>query len=152
MKRSRLWTGLASTCSFLLTTAILGTNCMMSYEGTVNSALGISTSRVVNEDGADAEDTTYFESEYGELNAENLQTLISDTYEQSVTEQEEGSVLLKNDDNALPLTEDETRVTLFGHAVAQPLYKASSAGSSGYEGEYCIDLYTAPGKCRFQCQ
>lgn len=143
MKRSRLWTGLASACSFLLTVSILGMNCMMSYAGTVNSALGISTSRVVNEDGVETEDTTYFESEYGELNAENLQTLISDTYEQSVTEQEEGSVLLKNDDNALPLTEDETRVTLFGHAVAQPLYKASSAGSSGYEGEYCIDLYTA---------
>ena len=116
---------------------------MMSYEGTVNSALGISTSRVVNEDGADADETTYFESEYGELNAENLQTLISDTYAESVTEQEEGSVLLKNEDNALPLSEDETRVTLFGHAVAQPLYKNSSAGSSGYKGEYCIDLYTA---------
>ena len=115
----------------------------MSYAGTVNGALGISTSRVVNEDGADAEDTTYFESEYGELNAENLQTLISDTYAESVTEQEEGSVLLKNEDNALPLSEDETRVTLFGHAVAQPLYKNSSAGSSGYKGEYCIDLYTA---------
>ena len=143
MKRSRLWTGLASVCSFLLTTSILGMNCMMSYEGTVNSALGISTSRVVNEDGADADETTYFESEYGELNAENLQTLISDTYAESVTEQEEGSVLLKNEDNALPLSEDETRVTLFGHAVAQPLYKNSSAGSSGYKGEYCIDLYTA---------
>lgn len=143
MKRSRLWTGLASACSFLLTASILGMNCMMSYAGTVNSALGISTSRVVNEDGAEAEDTTYFESEYGELNAENLQTLIADTYAESVTEQEEGSVLLKNDNNALPLSEDETRVTLFGHAVAQPLYKNSSAGSSGYEGEYCIDLYTA---------
>ena len=116
---------------------------MMSYAGTVNGALGISTSRVVNEDGADADETTYFESEYGELNAENLQTLISDTYAESVTEQEEGSVLLKNEDNALPLSEDETRVTLFGHAVAQPLYKNSSAGSSGYKGEYCIDLYTA---------
>lgn len=143
MKRSRLWTGLASACSFLLTASILGMNCMMSYAGTVNSALGISTSRVVNEDGAEAEDTTYFESEYGELNAENLQTLIADTYEQSVTEQEEGSVLLKNNNQALPLAEDETRITLFGHATAQPLYKAASAGSSGYESEYCIDLYTA---------
>ena len=95
MKRTRLWTGLASTCSFLLTASILGMNCMMSYAGTINGALGITTSRVVNEDGADAADTTYFESEYGELNAENLQKLISDTYSESVTEQEEGSVLLK---------------------------------------------------------
>lgn len=143
MKRTRLWTGLASMCSFLLTASILGMNCMMSYAGTINGALGITTSRVVNEDGADAEDTTYFESEYGELNAENLQKLIADTYEESVTEQEEGSVLLKNENDALPLSGDETSVTLFGHAVAQPLYKSNSAGSSGYKGEYCIDLYTA---------
>lgn len=150
MKRSRLWTGLASACSFLLTASILGMNCMMSYEGTVNGALGISTSRVVNEDGADADETTYFESEYGELNAENLQTLISDTYAESVTEQEEGSVLLKNEDNALPLSEDETSVTLFGHSVVQPLYKSNSAGSSGYEGKYCIDLYTALSDAGFE--
>ena len=123
---------------------------MMSYEGTVNGALGISTSRVVNEDGADADETTYFESEYGELNAENLQTLISDTYAESVTEQEEGSVLLKNEDNALPLSEDETSVTLFGHSVVQPLYKSNSAGSSGYEGKYCIDLYTALSDAGFE--
>ena len=150
MKRSRLWTGLASACSFLVTASILGMNCMMSYEGTVNGALGISTSRVVNEDGADADETTYFESEYGELNAENLQTLISDTYAESVTEQEEGSVLLKNEDNALPLSEDETSVTLFGHSVVQPLYKSNSAGSSGYEGKYCIDLYTALSDAGFE--
>lgn len=150
MKRSRLWTGLASACSFLLTASILGMNCMMSYEGTVNGALGISTSRVVNEDGADADETTYFESEYGELNAENLQTLISDTYAESVTEQEEGAVLLKNEDNALPLSEDETSVTLFGHSVVQPLYKSNSAGSSGYEGKYCIDLYTALSDAGFE--
>ena len=94
MKRTRLWTGLASVCSFLLAGSILGTDCMMSYEGTVNDLLGIQTSRVVNE-GDDSDDNVYFESEYGELNAENLQKLISDTYEQSVTEEEEGAILLK---------------------------------------------------------
>ena len=143
MKRSRLWTGLASACSFLLTTSILGMNCMMSYEGTVNGALGITVSKVVNAEGTDAEDTIYYESEYGELNAENLQKLIADTYEHSVTEQGEGTVLLKNENDTLPLAEEEISVTLFGHAVVEPLYKASSAGSKGYEGEYCIDLYTA---------
>lgn len=142
MKRTRLWTGLASVCSFLLAGSILGTDCMMSYEGTVNDLLGIQTSRVVNE-GDDSDDNVYFESEYGELNAENLQKLISDTYEQSVTEEEEGAILLKNDDNTLPLSENEVGVTLFGHAVVQPLYRAASAGSKGYEGEYNVDLYTA---------
>ncbi|MDD3360660.1 MAG: glycoside hydrolase family 3 protein [Hespellia sp.] len=142
MRRKRLWTGLASVTSFMLVLSILGTNCMMGYAGTVNQALGISTSKVVNQSEA-SDDTTYYESEYGELSAENLQKLIADTYDESVVEEEEGAVLLKNADSALPLSDSETKVTLFGHAVAQPLYKNSSAGSSGYKGEYCIDLYTA---------
>lgn len=143
MGRTRIWTGLTSLFSFFLVVVIIGMNCMMSYSGTINSALGIATSKVVNGKDVDAGDTEYFKSEYGELNAENLQKLIADTYEQSVTEEEEGAVLLKNGNNALPLTADETSVTLFGHAVAQPLYKAASAGSKGYKGPYNIDLYTA---------
>lgn len=142
MRHTRLWNGMASLVSFFLVFAVVGTNCMMDYAGTVNTALGISTSKVVNEAGA-GEDTIYFESEYGELNSENLQKLIADTYAQSVAEESEGAVLLKNENNALPLDSSETRVTLFGHAVVQPLYKAASAGSKGYQGEYGIDLRTA---------
>ncbi|MDD3139957.1 MAG: glycoside hydrolase family 3 protein [Lachnospiraceae bacterium] len=142
MKKFRFWRGLSSVLSFFLITMILIMDCMMGYAGTVNSALGIVTSKVVN-NGDTEDDTAYFESEYGELSSENLQTLIQDTYDESVLEEEEGAVLLKNDKNALPLTMDETQITLFGHAVAQPLYKASSAGSNGYKGEYCIDLYNA---------
>lgn len=150
MKRTRLWTGLSSAGAFFLVASILGTNCMMGYAGTINDALGISTSKVVNEDGADSSDLTYYKSEYGELNAENLQKLIADTYAQSVTEQEEGSVLLKNENNALPLNADGMGVTLFGHASVQPLYKSNSAGSNGYQSEYCIDLYTALSDAGFR--
>ena len=150
MRNRRLWSGLSSVFSFFLIAAILATGCMMQYEGTVNGALGIRTSKVVNEDGVDAKDMVYFESEYGELSAENLQKLIADTYAESVREEEEGAVLLKNENGALPFAAEETRVTLFGHAVVQPLYKAASAGSKGYEGEYCIDLYTALENVGFQ--
>lgn len=150
MRNSRLWSGLSSVFSFLLIAAILGTGCMMQYEGTVNGALGIRTSKVVNEDDVDAKDLVYFESEYGELNAENLQKLIADTYAESVQEEEEGAVLLKNENGALPLAAEETRVTLFGHAVADPLYTAPSAGSRGFESEYCIDLYTALTNAGFE--
>lgn len=142
MKHSRLWTGLSSVCSCLLVLSTVGMNCMNGYAGTINQALGIQTSKIVNE-GDSSEDTTYYESSYGELNAENLQKLIEDTYAQAVQEEEEGAVLLKNEDKTLPLAGEGTRVTLFGHAVAQPLYKNASAGSKGYQSEYCIDLYQA---------
>ena len=114
---------------------------MMGYQGTINGALGIETSKIVSD--GDTSDTTYFKSAYGELNAENLQKLIQDTYDESVLEEEEGAVLLKNENQALPFSSDKMRVTLFGHAVAEPLYKSASAGSNGYKGEYCISLYQA---------
>lgn len=142
MKHSRLWTGLSSVFSGFLVLSIVSMDCMSGYAGTINQALGIQTSKIVNE-GDSSEDTTYYESSYGELNAENLQKLIEDTYEQAVQEEQEGAVLLKNENQALPLSEEETRVTLFGHAVAQPLYKNASAGSKGYQSEYNIDLYQA---------
>ncbi len=141
-KHSRLWTGLASVSTCCLVLSGVGLNCMMGYSGTVNQALGITTSKVVNE-GDSSEDTTYFESDYGELNADNLQKLISDTYEEAVAEEAEGAVLLKNDNNALPLADTEKKITLLGHAVAQPLYKNASAGSKGYNSAEGIDLYTA---------
>lgn len=149
MKRTRLWTGLASVASFLLVFAIIGTNCLMYYQGTVNELLGIRTSKLVEKEDGEAEVISY-ESEYGEYNAENLQKLIEDTYSHSVAEQEEGTVLLKNENEALPFTDDEMRVTLFGHAVCQPLYKAPSAGSAGYLGEYNIDLYSAMKEAGFE--
>ena len=45
-----------------------------------------------------------------------------------VTEMEEGAVLLVNRDGTLPLRETERKVTLFGRAVADPIYKNKSGG------------------------
>lgn len=140
--KCRLWTGLSSTLSFLLVVAILAMNCLNIYSGTVNTLLGTRTSKVVNENGEEST-AVYYESEYGERNEENLQKLIADTYEQSVREEEEGAVLLKNEKNTLPLSEEEKNVTLFGHAVVQPLYKGASAGSKGYSGDYAVNFYDA---------
>jgi len=143
MKKNKLWTGLASVFSFLLCFAIIGTNCAMSYAGTINGALGITTSKLVSTGDEEAADTEYYKSEYGELNGENLKKLIADTHEQTVTEEEEGAVLLKNDNNALPLSSDKLSVTLFGHATAQPLFRNSSAGSGASATEEGVGLYQA---------
>ena len=143
MRRNRLWTGLASIFSFLLVLCILGCQAMFHYSSTVNQILGISTSIVQNPEGTDQSNLTYYESDFGELNEENLQKVIKATYDESVQEEAEGAVLLKNDDNALPLGDDEKSVTLFGHAVVQPLYRSSAAGSKGYTSEYGIDLAEA---------
>ncbi len=141
MKKNRIWTGLTSLFVFLLIISIIGTTTALNYEGTINSILGISTSKLISE-GTEEEIIAY-ESSYGELNGDNLKKLLEDAYEQSISEAEEGNVLLKNDNEALPLASSELNVTLFGHAVVQPLYRNHSAGSSSYEGEEGVDLYEA---------
>lgn len=140
--KARVWRGLTSTTAVLLVTATFGTQTAITYTGTLNSYLGTTTSETVNPDGFDASDAVYYSSEFGEFNAENLQTLIAATYDEAVLEEEEGAVLLRNEANALPIS-STSRVTLFGHAVAQPVYSPGGANSSADEGDYVIDLKTA---------
>lgn len=135
-----LWRGLTSVTGTLLVLGICGTQCSYMYAGTINSALGTSSTRIVAGEGGG--NTTYYASECGELNAENLQKLIADAYGESVLEQEEGSVLLRNNDGTLPLASDK-HVTLFGHAVVQPVYSPGGANSAADTGKYVIDLKSA---------
>ena len=65
-----LWRGLTSVTGTLLVLGICGTQCSYMYAGTINSALGTSSTRIVAGEGGG--NTTYYASEYGDLNAENL--------------------------------------------------------------------------------
>ena len=152
MKSVKRWTGLSCIMAFLLVFSILGTSCAMSYDSVVNGALGIQVSKIVEGEAPEGEeaDTTYYKSAYGELNEDNLELVKEASYAQAVQEQEEGTVLLYNKDGALPLKEDELQVTLFGHAVVQPLYRNSSAGSRAYDSNTGVDLYKALGTAGFQ--
>lgn len=149
MRKVRLMTGLSCLMVFVMCFAIFGTSCAMSYAGVVNGMLGIQTSQVVKTEGGGDEDTTYFKSAYGEISADSLKQLKEDTYAEAVLEQEEGTVLLYNKDNALPLDKKE-QLSLFGHAVVQPLYRNQSAGSRAYSTNSGVDLYKALGSLKFK--
>ena len=150
MKKIRRRTGLTSILAFLLCLAVFGTNCAMSYDSVVNGVLGISVSRVVTVESDEETDTEYFKSAYGDRNKDTLKVLKEDTYAQAVREQEEGTVLLWNPEGALPLQEEERMVTLFGHAVVQPVYRNQSAGSRAYASAGGVDLYKALGTAGFK--
>lgn len=141
--KKTLWRGLTSTSAVLMVVSLFGTQCAITYTGTLNSYLGTTTSRIVSTGDTSAEDTNYYTSEFGDYSAENLQKLIQATYDESVLEQEEGSVLLRNNNSALPLSSN-SHVTLFGHAVVQPVYAPGGANSGAAStGTYVIDLYQA---------
>lgn len=106
--------GCAAVSAFVFVVANLGTPVAQSYEGRINTVLGINTTRVQNSGSSD-ENTVYYTSDYGTdiYDLEKLQELEDDCVEEAVLEVEEGSVLLKNDNHALPLAEGSS-ITLFG--------------------------------------
>ena len=134
MKKKNLLRGLTSVFAAILAISIVMTNTAMSYASMLNSALGISTGKFVHKDGAAKEEPIFYASDYGDVNhltQENLDALLADEDAFVELEEEEGAVLLRNNNHALPLKEGERRVSLFGHtSSADPLYKNSSGGGN----------------------
>ncbi len=141
--KKRIWSGLSSIFVFLLCFAIIGNTTAMNYASTINGFLGISTSKLVAADNGSEGETIQFTTSFGELNGDNLKLLMEATYAQSIAEGNEGMVLLRNENQALPLSDKEMSVTLFGHAVMDPLYRNNSAGSSAYTSKEGVDLFKA---------
>ncbi len=132
-KSKRLWPGLVAVSGSLLAFLLVLTKTAYNNAGTINSYLNVETTKITTKDtAADDDPTDYYKSDYGDVNnftLEDYQKLLSDEFIHSVREQEEGSVLLKNQNNTLPLTQSQPKVTLFGHASVDPFYKANSGGT-----------------------
>lgn len=93
--------------------------------GQINSALGTSTSKVVSTlaEGEEEGYARYFESKF------NSVAELKAAGEAKVREVEsEGIVLLKNDNNALPLAEG-SRVSLIGVTVLDPVFGGTGSGA-----------------------
>lgn len=128
MKNSNLWRGMTATLALLLCLTSFGTNLAFHREGDVNLFLGTLPPAISATD-----DTTYFKSSYtsmDEMRAAQKEYLIES--------QIQGSVLLRNENDALPLNKNAS-VTLFGFAAASPVYHGGSGGPTN-KG---INLYDA---------
>ena len=128
MKKSNLWRGLAAAMSLLLCLTSFGTSLAFTREGDVNLFLGTLPPAISATD-----DTTYYKSDYA-----SMEEMRSAQKAYLIESQEEGSVLLRNVNNALPLPETAS-VTLFGYAAATPVYH----GGSGGPPNTGINLYDA---------
>lgn len=109
----------------LLVLVYFGNSIANEFAGQINSFLGISTSKMVNKDGSPVDETAYpryYESEYKSV-AELKEAGLA-----KVREVEgEGAVLLKNENNTLPLKEKE--VSLFGATAISPVYGGTGSGA-----------------------
>ena len=125
--KAQMWRGLTSLFALLLAIVIGTTAIMQENAGIINSFLGLQASST---SGEVTEENMYYKSEYtdnGLLSEEGQKKLLAAEDAFCAREQEEGSVLVKND-GALPLAEGERSVTLFGRAVADPVYCCNSGG------------------------
>ncbi len=116
----------AGLCAIVFTGNVIAGECA----GQINSALGTATSKVVSTlaEGETEGYARYFESKYNSI-AE-----LKAAGEAKVREVEgEGIVLLKNDDNILPLKEGSD-VALVGVTILDPVYGGTGSGAVDANG------------------
>lgn len=121
-KRINLWRGLTALMAVLLSISVFMTSLLFAWSGQVNVFLDIKAPTLTA-----TENSTYYDSAYG-LNDEGLVAMLKDSDIHDVQTMTEGAVLLVNKGAALPLADTERRVTLFGRAVADPVYMGNSGG------------------------
>lgn len=120
--KARVFRGLTTLLAILLCLSLLMTNLLIQWSGQVNIFLNVTTpTRPMDESNM------VYTSEYG-LDEAGLEAMLAASDEHDAQTMAEGAVLLKNDGAVLPLTDTERRVTLFGRAVADPVYRGNSGG------------------------
>lgn len=129
LKNWKLFRGLSILFVFLFVLMISVTQIGVENAGSVDAFFGI----VQEQSGELTPETMRYKTDFtedGVRSEEGLAKLVAAEKEYVAKVSEEGSVLLKNDNNnALPL-EKNAKVTLFGHAFAEPTYRGISNGSN----------------------
>lgn len=128
MANRRLWCGLTAVFAFLLAFFIVFTSYCAQWSGVVNATLGIENTEIVDPN-SDSESAQYYKTEFGDgsFSEANQKLLIQAGIEQSYNEVAEGSVLMKNN-GALPLGENERKITVFGNNATNMVYLPSGGG------------------------
>ncbi len=108
----------------------IGTNM---FKSALDHYIGSGTTTIESAEGSEDWDTEYYDQQYRGRGsaAEDAKTIV-------VEIEGEGIVLLKNDNDALPLASG-TEVSLLGRYAADPVY--GGAGSGTVDANDCIDLY-----------
>ena len=126
MKKTKLWSGLTGIFAVILVIALVGQPLALANGSYINSALGTSTSKIV--DTGEPGDTTYYKSSFGSFDDPAAQqAALEAAFQQNLEEMREGAVLLKNN-GALPMTEEQN-ITVLGHGAVEPAFQASAAGT-----------------------
>lgn len=122
MAKNKLWRGLTIVSSFLLAASITTATIMEMYKDPLDALLGTLSSKVVTDEIDNVEETWNFKS-----NFKTAKEAFEGFKEFALKEGRETNVLLKNENNALPISKT-AKVTLMGLRSYAPVY-GNSGGS-----------------------
>lgn len=128
MRKASLFKGLSATLGCLLPVVVIMSNLAFSRKGDIDNFLGIK---------GESRAQTSFSSPYS-----TPEELLKAEEDYSIRTLAEGSVLLRNENKALPLS--GKKVTLFGNASVNPAYHGGSGGPSN-SGVNLYDALKAEG-------
>ena len=146
MKRATIFKGLTAVLGFLFFAVNGLTVGMFANAGFINDALGIEETEQVNKGEGPVRYASEFAENINKFTEEELKAKNDAAQAFIEQEMEESAVLLKNENNALPLTADQIKkVTLLGWSAAHPYYRAHSGGN-GTDGKVSLkDALTSRG-------
>ena len=119
MKRNTaILRGVASVMALFTMLCMTATTLTFTYAGIINSYLNINTTKIIQPDNADGVIEAAYDNEYGTDSSNNQAALLLelDVASENIAQAEEGTVLLTNHNNVLPLSEN-AGVTLFGNGA-----------------------------------
>ena len=133
-----LWSVMSVVMALLLVVSIIGGNFANQNRTAINEFLGLDSFQTIGDPGVDLFTSDYAYTKEGEVSdADSLWNVSVAVADQAV---EEGTVILWNHDNALPLAENAS-VSLFSRSSVDPRY--SGQGSGGANTSNVVDLVTA---------
>lgn len=140
-KRNRMWHGLTTVFSVLLVVMLGVSSAAETLETRINSMLGTTSTKTVTIDNDEEVNSLYYESQFS-----TPEELIAYQEEFNRLIVNEGTVLLKNENDALPLGTD-VNVTMFGIGGVSPIYSGSSGGGVIKNSKQIVPITTAFEEC-----
>lgn len=129
-KHWKLWTILTSASAIMTTVFVVGTVVANKYNASINAYFNLVDYETVEIEDVEDLDTEYYKSSFVTKGGNYDDGALFD-YDLRVAEQvvSEGSVLLWNEENALPLQEDEKDISLFSNTSVNMVYTGTGSGS-----------------------
>lgn len=133
--KNGLWRSILSISSIVLTVSIGGIAVTKEWSGYINKFLGISSTKIV--DGDTNEDPIHYKSDYT-----NYKDVMNNARSVAKEVQSEGTVLMKNENKALPLAE-KSKVTFFSYNSVDLALGGTGSGGVTSSEERKIDIVKA---------